>query len=63
MSAYHPLNDQEAIQISRSIEGFFPLGAELSCREIGDGNLNLVFHITDSVSGKSLIMKQALPYA
>lgn len=63
MSAYHPLNEQEAIQISRSIEGFFPQEAELSCREIGDGNLNLVFHITDSVSGKSLIMKQALPYA
>jgi 5-methylthioribose kinase len=63
MSAYHPLTEQEAIQIALALDGFFPEGATLSSREIGDGNLNLVFHITDSASGKSLIMKQALPYA
>lgn len=63
LTAYHALNEQESIEIARGIEGFFPAGAQLACREIGDGNLNLVFHITDSVSGKSLIMKQALPYA
>lgn len=63
MSTYHPLKEQEAIAIAQSIEGFFPASATLACREIGDGNLNLVFHITDSLSGKSLIMKQALPYA
>jgi len=63
MSTYHPLSEQEAITIAQSIDGFFPDGASLTCREIGDGNLNLVFHITDSLSGKSLIMKQALPYA
>lgn len=34
----------------------------LSCTEIGDGNLNLVFRITDQ-SNKGLIVKQALPYA
>lgn len=63
MSAYHPLTIEEAITIAQGMDGFFPAGASLSCREIGDGNLNLVFHISDSVSGKSLIMKQALPYA
>ncbi|REK69302.1 S-methyl-5-thioribose kinase [Paenibacillus paeoniae] len=63
MTTYHALNEQEATEIARGIEGFFPAGAPLACREIGDGNLNLVFHITDSASGKSLIMKQALPYA
>lgn len=63
MSAYHPLNEQEAIEIARSIDGLFPAGAELSCREIGDGNLNLVFHISDPAGGRSIIMKQALPYA
>ncbi|MEK3883069.1 S-methyl-5-thioribose kinase [Paenibacillus sp. PL2-23] len=63
MSTYHPLSEQEAIQIAQGLEGFFPPGAKLASREIGDGNLNLVFHITDSASGKSLIMKQALPYA
>ncbi|MHA6483213.1 S-methyl-5-thioribose kinase [Paenibacillus sp. strain BS8-2] len=63
MSTYHPLTIEEAITIAQGMDGFFPVDANLSCREIGDGNLNLVFHITDKVSGKSLIMKQALPYA
>ncbi|WP_042165072.1 S-methyl-5-thioribose kinase [Paenibacillus gorillae] len=63
MSAYHPLTEQEAIEIARTVEGIFPEGAALQSREIGDGNLNLVFHITDPASGKSLIMKQAVPYA
>jgi 5-methylthioribose kinase len=63
VSAYHPLTEQEAILIAASIANFFPSGAALQCREIGDGNLNLVFHITDPIGGKSLIMKQALPYA
>ncbi|MFD0958283.1 S-methyl-5-thioribose kinase [Paenibacillus chungangensis] len=63
MNAYHPLNEGEAIVIASDLDGFFPSGASLRCREIGDGNLNLVFHIIDDASGKSLIMKQALPYA
>ncbi|WP_219839257.1 S-methyl-5-thioribose kinase [Paenibacillus sp. R14(2021)] len=63
MSAYHPLDEAEAIKIARSLKGIFPPGAELVSREIGDGNLNLVFHISDPASGRSIIMKQALPYA
>lgn len=63
MSAYHPLNETEAIAIARELEGLFQPGAQLNCREIGDGNLNLVFHITDPASGASVILKQALPYA
>jgi 5-methylthioribose kinase len=63
MSEYHALNEKEAIDYASSIEGIFPEDAELSSREIGDGNLNLVFHISDRKSGKSLILKQALPYA
>ncbi|GFN30846.1 S-methyl-5-thioribose kinase [Paenibacillus xylaniclasticus] len=62
-TTYHPLTEQEAIEIARSIEGVFPEGAKLQSREIGDGNLNLVFHITDPASSSSLILKQALPYA
>jgi len=63
LSEYHPLTEPEAIGIARRIEGFFPQGAKLTSREIGDGNLNLVFHIRDERSGRSLILKQALPYA
>jgi len=60
---YHPLTEQEAIAYARTIPDLFAPQAELDCREIGDGNLNLVFHITDRSSGRSIIMKQALPYA
>jgi 5-methylthioribose kinase len=35
---------------------------DLVCKEVGDGNLNLVFIITNQKSGKSIIVKQALPY-
>ncbi|WP_152394691.1 S-methyl-5-thioribose kinase [Paenibacillus guangzhouensis] len=63
MSAYHPLTLEEAIQIAREIPDLFHEKADLSAREIGDGNLNLVFHISDEASDKSIILKQALPYA
>ncbi|QJD87802.1 S-methyl-5-thioribose kinase [Cohnella herbarum] len=63
MSNYHPLNEAEAIQIARTISGHFDKEGELVCREIGDGNLNLVFHVSQPSSGRSLIVKQALPYA
>jgi 5-methylthioribose kinase len=63
MSNYHPLTEQEAIEIARSIAGVFGPEGELRCREIGDGNLNLVFHISQASTGSGLIVKQALPYA
>lgn len=63
MSNYHPLTEQEAIQIAKELDGFFNTNATLTSKEIGDGNLNLVFHIEDSQTGKSIILKQALPYA
>lgn len=63
MNAYHPLTEAEAIERARAVPGVFAAGANLTCREIGDGNLNLVFHIQDSGAGKGLILKQALPYA
>ena len=47
MAEYHPLTEPEAIELARRIEGVFPPEAELTSREIGDGNLNLVFHISD----------------
>lgn len=63
MSQYHPFTVEEAIQYAKALDGVFGPDAQLSCDEIGDGNLNLVFHIRDSASQKSIIMKQALPYA
>jgi 5-methylthioribose kinase len=63
MSQYHPLTEPEAIQIAREIPDFFTSEGELVSREIGDGNLNLVFHVSQPSSGRSVILKQALPYA
>ena len=59
---YEALTEETAISLARSLYPF-PEGAELVCREIGDGNLNYVFQIKDPKSGKALIIKQALPYA
>ncbi len=63
MSQYHPLTESEAIQIARTIPDIFDKEGDLASREIGDGNLNLVFHVSQPSSGRSLIVKQALPYA
>ncbi|UJF34680.1 S-methyl-5-thioribose kinase [Paenibacillus hexagrammi] len=63
MSNYRPLSEAEAIEYARQIPELFSPGAELVSREIGDGNLNLVFHISEPSTGKSIILKQALPYA
>jgi len=61
--AYRALTEQEAVQYVKELPGLFSEGAELSSREIGDGNLNLVFDIREEATGKSVIVKQALPYA
>lgn len=62
MENYHTLTQKEALEYVHGIEGVFPEGTQLKIREIGDGNLNLVFHISDPASGRALIFKQALPY-
>lgn len=48
-----------ASYVSYKLPGFFEDNAELSCKEIGDGNLNYVFRVKDGVSGKTVIVKQA----
>ena len=59
---YESLTEERAILYAKGLN-FFSEDAELSCSEIGDGNLNYVFHIKESNGDKSLILKQALPYA
>ncbi|MBE3671689.1 S-methyl-5-thioribose kinase [Pseudoalteromonas distincta] len=67
MTNYVAFNAQRAIDyVSTLIESkqcnFFDSGQTLSAYEFGDGNLNLVFRITDE-KNNSVILKQALPYA
>lgn len=58
------LNEIEAIKYVKTIPGLFSDDATLFCKEVGDGNLNLVFRITElGATDKSIIIKQALPYA
>ncbi|MEW4285157.1 S-methyl-5-thioribose kinase [Priestia koreensis] len=61
-AVYEPLTEITAIKLSKKLQLFSEQEA-LTCREIGDGNLNLVFHVTSDQSNRGLIIKQALPYA
>lgn len=61
--SFHPLSLAEASEIARQVPNVFQEGTALVVNEIGDGNLNLVFHIKDTKSSHGLILKQALPYA
>jgi len=61
--AYRALTEQEAVEYVKALPGLFSEEATLVSREIGDGNLNLVFDVREEAAGKSVIVKQALPYA
>ncbi|MBD3306235.1 S-methyl-5-thioribose kinase [candidate division KSB3 bacterium] len=58
---YRSLDPSSAIEYVKS-NNLFPQEAKLTAGEVGDGNLNLVFQIRDEQNGKSVIIKQALPY-
>ncbi|WP_407919230.1 S-methyl-5-thioribose kinase [Domibacillus indicus] len=60
MSSYEPLTIESAIALVKKL-GLFAESDTVSATEIGDGNLNYVFHIIGT--NKSVIVKQALPYA
>lgn len=57
---YYSLTETTAIQYAKE-HGYFDKKANVVCHEIGDGNLNYVFKLDDGE--KSIIIKQALPYA
>ncbi|WP_027417738.1 S-methyl-5-thioribose kinase [Aneurinibacillus terranovensis] len=60
--SYRALSVEEAIEYVKE-KGLFNRESNVVSREIGDGNLNLVFHFIEQETGKGLIVKQALPYA
>lgn len=45
--------------VQHKYPGHFAPGAELTVKEIGDGNLNYVFRVVEPKTGKSIILKQA----
>ncbi|WP_026691543.1 S-methyl-5-thioribose kinase [Alteribacter aurantiacus] len=62
-AGYFTMTEQEAVEYAKGTLDFFAPDAELSCKEIGDGNLNYVFRIVDAHTDRSLIIKQAGPVA
>ncbi|HAJ37767.1 MAG TPA: S-methyl-5-thioribose kinase [Chloroflexi bacterium] len=49
------------LRATPALDAVLDLSAPLHAREVGDGNLNLVF-IVEAATGQSLVVKQALPY-
>lgn len=56
---YFLMKEQDVFQYVQTKIGFFDKDAKPVCKEIGDGNLNYVFRVSDEKSGKTIIVKQA----
>ena len=60
---YFSMKEEHAIEYAKTVLKFFSEDAVLTCKEIGDGNLNYVFKVSEEATGKSVIIKQAGPEA
>ena len=64
--SYYALTVETVIDYVKNrapLNGFFPDGATLTAREVGDGNLNLVFFVENADDPtNSIVVKQSLPY-
>ena len=64
--AYHALDHNTAIDYLRALDTLdhiLDVNADLQAKEVGDGNLNLVFIIENADNPtQSVVLKQALPY-
>lgn len=60
---YFTMQEEEVIDYVKTTLDFFSKDADLTCEEIGDGNLNYVFRVADSKTNRTLIIKQAGPVA
>ncbi|MFD1359023.1 S-methyl-5-thioribose kinase [Fictibacillus halophilus] len=58
-SSYFLMNTEDVIDYVKQKLAIFKEDAELTCKEIGDGNLNYVFRVVDEKYGASVIIKQA----
>ncbi|HXV41697.1 MAG TPA: S-methyl-5-thioribose kinase, partial [Anaerolineae bacterium] len=62
---YQALNEQtvtEYIKKRPAMARIFAPDAQLTAKEVGDGNINMVFVIEDQAGSQSAVIKQALPY-
>lgn len=58
-STYELLNEETVLDYAKSKFPEFQEAAQLTAKEIGDGNLNYVYRVQDVTVGKSVILKQA----
>jgi 5-methylthioribose kinase len=56
---YFLMNPADVVEYVKEKLTLFKEDAELSCKEIGDGNLNYVFRVVDEKNDDSVIVKQA----
>lgn len=56
---YFLMKEPDVIEYVRETLDFFAPDASLAVKEIGDGNLNYVFRVSEEATGKSVIIKQA----
>ena len=64
-SGYRPLDVHTVVDYLRNhpqAGAYVDPGGALEAVEVGDGNMNLVFVVYDRGSGRSLLIKQALPF-
>jgi 5-methylthioribose kinase len=62
---YHALDSYSVLDYLRatpSLAAVLDPKAPMHAREVGDGNLNLVFIVDSENAGQSVVVKQALPY-
>lgn len=62
MSKYYVLDIDTVFDYIQKELNYFSYDTDIECNEIGDGNLNLVFRVSDKKNNKSIIVKQSLPY-
>lgn len=62
---YQALDEQTVIDYIKkrpALARVFPAETQLTAKEVGDGNINMVFVVEDQQGAHSAVVKQALPY-
>lgn len=62
-NAYFTMSESDAVSYTKDKLTIFPKEANLTCQEIGDGNLNYIFRVVDVHTDQSIIIKQSGPVA
>lgn len=65
MPSYYALDEKtvtDYVKTRPALATIFSDNGQLKAKEVGDGNINMVFVIEDSNNAQSVVIKQALPY-